>query len=102
MPDSPAFEHLCSALEASSSLDRLEARGTVRIALKAGGLEPRAVTAEQLDIVLAKLLPEELAARGVPDPVALCDRLRVGLKEARVAGARSESPEAVFARLGGA
>jgi hypothetical protein len=101
MSDSPAFEHLCGELEASSNLDRLEARGTVRIALKAAGLEPRAVTPEQLDVVLEKLLAEELASRGVPDPVSLCDRLRAGLKGVRFAGARTDSPEAVFARLGG-
>ena len=41
MPDSAAFEFACGQLETGTSLDRLAARGTVRIALKQAGLEAR-------------------------------------------------------------
>src|SRR5512145_2308056 len=101
MPDSPAFEHLCRELEAGTQLDRLEARGTVRLALKQAGLDPRSVTAEQLGVVLEKVLPAELAARGVGDAAALCARWRSGLGAFAPSGPAADSPEAVFARLGG-
>ena len=48
MPDSAAFEWTCNELEERCSLDRLEARGTVRLALKQAGLEARSVTPEQM------------------------------------------------------
>ena len=48
MADDNVFDWVCGALESATSLDRLEARGTLRLALKASGLEARTVTAEQL------------------------------------------------------
>jgi hypothetical protein len=101
MPDAPAFEHQCHELEAGTSLDRLEARGTVRLALKQAGLDPRSVTAEQLGVVLEKVLPGELAARGVADAAALCRRWRSGHAAPVPSGPAADSPQAVFARLGG-
>jgi hypothetical protein len=86
MAESAAFEAACTCLEQGGALDRLAARGTIRIALKQAGLEPKAVTARQLAVVLEKLLPAELASRGVASPDELC--------------ARADTPEAVFARLG--
>jgi hypothetical protein len=100
MAESAAFEAACNCLEQSGALDRLAARGTIRIALKQAGLEAKAVTASQLDVVLVKLLPAELASRGIPSPEDLCARIRnavVGVDS----GTRTDSPEAVFARLGG-
>ena len=41
--DARTFDWVCAQLEERSSLDRLEARGTVRLALKQAGLEPRHV-----------------------------------------------------------
>ena len=48
MADSNAFTTLCEKLEQSSTLDRLEARGTVRLSLKQAGLEAASVSASQL------------------------------------------------------
>jgi hypothetical protein len=39
MADSPCFDRVCAALESETSLDRIEARGTVRLALKGAGLD---------------------------------------------------------------
>jgi len=100
MADSNAFTTLCEQLERASSLDRLEARGTVRLALKQAGLESGQVTASQLVVVVQKVLPNELRTRGIDDADSVCQQLTTVLKAMpdEVAG---ESPEAVFKRLGG-
>jgi hypothetical protein len=99
MAESAAFEAACTCLEESGALDRLAARGTIRIALKQAGLEPKAVTASQLRVVLDKLLPTELTSRGVATPAELCARIRKALEGVEPAKS-TESPEAIFARLG--
>lgn len=99
MADSTCFELACEVLEDSSSLDRLEARGTIRLALKAAGLDARNVTSDQMGVVVDKLLPGELKARGIENDDRICATLReklAGLETADV-----ETPEVVFARLGG-
>ena len=99
MADSPAFESVCELLENCTNLDRLESRGTVRLALKNAGLDPHNVTAPQMTVVLEKVLPDELAARGIADTAFLRDGHSV-LATLEV-GAQPNSPESVFARLGG-
>jgi len=100
VPDSAAFEFVCSALERRTELDRLQARGTVRLALKEAGLEARAATVEQMQVVVDRVLPRELESRGVEDPDGLCADLVVGLDDV-VEEAAAETPETVFQRLGG-
>ena len=98
MADSPAFTAVCETLEASSSLDRLEARGTVRLALKEAGLQAASVSASQLKVVVDKLLPRALESRGVDlSVVARLATMLDGMSDG-VGGA--ESPEAIFSRLG--
>lgn len=103
MADSQAFEWVCGELERSTSLDRLQARGTLRLALKEAGLEARSVTAAQIDAVVRRVLPAELRARGIQDEAALCESLAAGLVAAELGATPSgaESPEEVFRRLGG-
>lgn len=103
MAGSTAFEWLCSALEESTTLERLEARGTVRIALKEAGLEPRAVTPSEMRVVAQKVLPRELRQRGVQNEGALCERLVAGLDvlEGQSSSATADTPDAIFRRLGG-
>jgi hypothetical protein len=102
MADSSAFEAACACLEQSSSLDRLAARGTIRLALKEAGLEAKTVTARQLEVVVNKVLPAELAARDVATPDAVCARIATALRGLDGAGAvGADTPEAVFARLAG-
>jgi hypothetical protein len=100
VPESSAFEAACSCLEKSGSLDRLAARGTVRLALKQAGLDPKAVTARELVVVARRLLPAELQARGVADSEALCTRIAKAL-ESVDSGSSGDTPEAIFARLAG-
>ena len=103
MAGSQAFEWLCEAIEANTSLERLEARGTVRLALKDAGLEAGSVTPAELSVVVQKILPRELRQRGVTNEAALCERYCRGLGSLEVSSVRtpSDSPDAIFRRLGG-
>jgi len=98
--DSEAYEYVSGAIEAETSLDRLEARGTVRLALKQAGLDPSSVSAAQMKVVLDRVLPAELAARGIDAAEDACSKVKSGL--AGIADTTSgDTPEAVFSRLGG-
>jgi hypothetical protein len=100
MADLTAFEHACEGLEQLTELSRLETRGTLRIALKEAGLDPASVKAAELSVVARMVLPNELAARGIADAESICERLRSKLAQVQDS-ASAETPEAVFARLGG-
>lgn len=101
MADSPSFDLACEVLERETSLDRLEARGTVRLALKAAGLNARDATPQQMSVVVDNLLPRELQARGIEAGDAVCASLCEKLLGMKAPEGVSDSPEAVFARLGG-
>ena len=96
------FEFVSGKLEEATSLDKLEARGTVRLGLTAAGLDPRGVTMQQMEVMLQKVLPGELSTRGVTQPQVVCEGLVSALAAFRASGAEaeSESPEDVFSRLG--
>lgn len=100
MSESPIFEQTCNELAQATAFDNLSARGTVRLALKSAGLDPREVTSAQMLVVVKRLLPGELKARGVKEPDAVCSAIA-----ARIAGvvpeAQRPSVEDVFRRLGG-
>lgn len=100
MAESAAFEAACTSLEESSTLDRLAARGTVRLALKQSGLDSRTVSARELMVVAKRLLPAELKSRGVADPDGLGSLIAKSLEGIQET-ARGDTPDAVFARLGG-
>jgi hypothetical protein len=99
MADSESFSVACQALETSSALDKLEARGTIRIVLKSAGLDASSVAPAQMKVVVDKVLPEELRARGVEDSEASCRAICAAL-EGVAASEDGSSPEAVFSRLG--
>lgn len=96
------FEFVAEKLEEATALDKLEARGTVRLGLKAAGLDPRGVTRQQMEVMLQKVLPGELSTRGVTQSQVVCEGLVSALAAfgAGDAEAESESPEDVFSRLG--
>jgi hypothetical protein len=98
--DSAAFELACDVLERDTALGRLEARGTVRLALKAAGLDSRSVTPEQMRVVADSLLPGELRARAVANGGEVCAALKQQLARVTTSNV-AETPEAVFARLAG-
>lgn len=99
--DAAAFDWLCTELESRSSLDRLEARGTIRIALKQSGLDFRTVTADQIQVVIDKVLPDELRSRGI-EHGDVCAALSLSLKGQDFGGGHAaQSPDEIFRRLGG-
>jgi len=82
-------------------MGRLEARGTVRIALRAAGLDARSVTTTQMSVMLERVMPDELRNRGVDRPEAHCNTLAAAVKsQSETHEATDESPEDVFRRLG--
>jgi hypothetical protein len=96
------FDTAAELLEQRTSLDRLEARGTLRIALKEVGLDVATLSVEQLRVVFEKILPGELERRGVDDASTACAAVmkEVALSPAAAAAHQSEDAEAVFRRLG--
>ena len=97
------FDLAAERLEHHTSLDRIEARGTLRLALKDAGLDPKRVTPGQLCVVLAKVMPRELETRGVGDPTAVCNAVTNDLTKswALTDMPSSSDPDEVFRRLGG-
>jgi hypothetical protein len=102
MADAAAFDYVCAQLEQRTSLNRLEARGTVRLALKAAGLDAARVTPAQMRAVVEKILPAELRNRAVEAPERHCTALAALLASTQLSETSdAESPEAIFARLAG-
>ena len=100
MADAAAFDFVCAQLEQRTSLNRLEARGTVRLALKSAGLDAAGVTPAQMRAVIEKILPGELRNRAVEAPERLCTALAALVSSIQLEEAGGgESPEAIFARL---
>ncbi len=103
MAESAAFEWASAEIEKATDLDRLAARGTLRIVLRGAGLEAGAVTGDQLAVAVGKVMPAELASRGIHDAERICQGIAGALASVDLAeaGARTSDPEAVFRRLGG-
>jgi hypothetical protein len=97
------FDIAAERLEESTDMDRLAARGTLRIALKHAGLEVQKLTISQLKAVFEKLMPKELEARGVIDAAATCNTVIANIASAASeAGSTSaNSTDEIFKRLGG-
>ena len=95
------FDVAAERLERHASLERLEARGTLRIALKAAGLDPKNLTGAQLQVVFEKLMPGELDSRGVSDVRDVCTAVLADLARAggAAAVASATSPDDIFRRL---
>jgi hypothetical protein len=101
MASSVVFEWLCDQLETATSMSRLESRGTVRLSLKAAGLDPGTVTPRELEVVLERVLPRELESRNIEDWNEICEELARQLRTATLMEPETaERPESVFARLG--
>ena len=104
MANSAVFDFVAHELQGTTLLDELQARDTLRLTLKQAGLDARSVTSEQMRVVLERVLPDELRARGLQAPDGACRVLLLELLAARLEGEddSAESPEDVFRRLGDA
>ncbi len=102
MKKSSEFDLVCEKLEEWTSFNRLEARGTLRIALKESGLDVKTTRADQLGVVIERVLPQHLRDRGVEDPEKICQLLIDAIPRGRAADSAepADSPEAIFERLG--
>ena len=97
------FDSAAERLEQHTRMDRLEARGTLRLAVKNAGLDAQTLTLAQLRVVFERLMPKELESRGIGSAEATCKT--VVAEVARSAGAddptRATTPDEIFKRLGG-
>lgn len=101
MAESDAFDWVSTELERHTTLSRLEARGTIRLLLKDLGLDPSSVSAQQMVVVVERLLAPALSKRRVPDAAPLCAELAAGLAERarRRPDRHEESAYEVFERF---
>ena len=95
--DSP-FSLVASALEQLTDLDRLESRGTVRLALKSAGFDAKSVTPSQMRAIVERVLPDELRARGVADAESICVQVARAVSDDAPC-ANGDSPDSVFERI---
>jgi len=96
------FDLAAAKLEAITEMDRLAARGTLRIALKEAGLDAHKLTIPQLRAVFERLMPKELDARGVTNSAAACRTAMDEIERSAdsIDSQSSVSPDDVFERLG--
>jgi hypothetical protein len=95
------FDFAAQKLEQHTGFSQLEARGTLRIAVKSAGLEPKILTVDELRVVFEKLMPGELEQRGVGDTPNVCAAVMRDLEDAPIAedDSTSNNPDDVFRRL---
>ena len=99
MKNAPDFDRICERLEELTSFNRLEARGTMRIALRESGLEVKSLQPDQLRVMLERVLPRHLQDRGIEDPEKVCQLLIEAIPRGTTTD-QTDSPEAIFERLG--
>ncbi|MDI1449553.1 hypothetical protein [Polyangium sp. 6x1] len=98
---SRVFERVAEELERLSKLSRLEARGTLRLALREAGFLPKNVTPRSMVVVLERTLPISLLKRGVRDAATICYQMQILVRETMgMESSEVETPERVFARIG--
>ncbi len=97
------FDIAAESLERNTSFNRLESRGTLRIAIKAAGLEAASTTADQMRVVLEKVMPGELEKRDVSDAKAVCIAVaqEIASTPALFDTSKAGDLDEVFGRLGG-
>ncbi len=95
------FDFAAERLEHHTGFSRIEARGTLRIALKVAGLDAGSITAGQLCVVLEKVMPAELKQRGVKEAAEICGAMMEDLANAPAPSkaAPTTDPDAIFGRL---
>lgn len=95
-----AFERVCADLERHTSLNRLQARGVIRLTLKEAALDAKTVTNREMIAVVTRVLNSKLVAQGIPanKGISVCDKLVESLARVKDEGTTQE-PAAMFARI---
>ena len=96
--DSDSFTVVADRLCELSDLDRLEARGTIRLAFKKAGVDVSCFGLDDVAAVFAKIMPGELEARGCADASATCDAIMKSL-EGQVLKTPARSRDEIMRRL---
>ena len=95
------FDFAAEQLEQYTDFDRLEARGTLRIALKEAGLNTGALTVDEMRVVFEKLMPGQLESRGVEASESVCSAVLTALASRPTKADATQSSDEIFGRLGG-
>ena len=98
--DSDLFTIVADRLCELSDLDRIEARGTIRLGFKKAGVDVKSFGLDDLEAVFTKIMPAELVARGCTDSEAICDAILKSLEDA-VPESVIRSSDEIMRRLGG-
>jgi hypothetical protein len=95
------FDAVADVLQGAAGLDELATRGTLRLALKGAGLDPKKVTPAQMQVVLERVLPGELERRGVQGAVGICDALAETVRRSAATAREpnADAPEDIFRRM---
>jgi len=96
------FDLVADRLEQRTDLDRLEARGTLRIAFKKAGVDSKAFGLTELRAVFEKIMPGELEKRAVSDAEAICSSVlkSVAAEAGEAAETSAASRDEIIRRLG--
>ena len=96
------FDVAAEKLESATDLNQLEARGTLRLALKSAGLTARNLTLAQLRVVFDKVMPGQIESRGVANATATCTAViaEVGRTASDSGDAEATEADMIFRRLG--
>ena len=96
------FDFTAKQIERRTPFDRLESRGTLRIALKEAGLDAKTVTTSQMRVAIEQVMSEELEKRGVGEAEAICRSLIQSLADAPTNDSDLvKGIDEIFGRLGG-
>jgi len=97
------FDHAAEQLERHTHLNHLEARGTLRLAVKEAGLDAKSLTLPQLTAVFEKVMPSELEDRGIEAAATTCRTILAEITRTADPAdtASTGGSDEIFQRLGG-
>jgi hypothetical protein len=98
MTPASLFDWISDQVEQATNWSRLEARGTVRLALKELGLDPRTVRKREVTAAVRIALGPALMSRRVTNASAVCEELIRRLEVVDIEPV-ADSPEEIFRRI---
>lgn len=99
MADSVVFDFVAEELERTTNLDRLEARGMLRVVLRQALFDSKSLTVKQMQLVIDRLLAAHLCRCAVENPESVCEGLTRNLKAKGFGPSLAESPDEIFGRM---
>lgn len=99
MAEARVIDWLVGELERTTTLGRAAARAAVRGVVERALYRPETIGAGQLQLLVERLLPSELARIGVGDARRVCERLASELAAQGLAAQDPETPDEIFGRM---